>query len=137
MTAHPPIVVLLGGPSAEHDVSVVSGTAIAEALADVGYPVSAWLIDLEGGWWWLPDGHRRAGRPQVAYDDPAALGATGPNLPGNRDTELAAAAAPQPFPALNLDPLAAVDNPDYYKALGAATNVPANIQKLLQQLGPS
>ena len=31
--ARPPIVVLLGGPSAEHDVSVVSGTAIAEALA--------------------------------------------------------------------------------------------------------
>ena len=28
----PPVVVLLGGPSAEHDVSVVSGTAIAEAL---------------------------------------------------------------------------------------------------------
>ena len=27
----PPIAVLLGGPSAEHDVSVVSGTAIAEA----------------------------------------------------------------------------------------------------------
>ena len=26
---YPPIVVLLGGPSAEHDVSVVSGTAIA------------------------------------------------------------------------------------------------------------
>ena len=32
--SHPPIVVLLGGPSAEHDVSVVSGTAIAEALRD-------------------------------------------------------------------------------------------------------
>jgi len=36
MTDHPPIVVLLGGPSAEHDVSVVSGTAIAEALAEAG-----------------------------------------------------------------------------------------------------
>ena len=33
MTApHPPIVVLLGGPSAEHDVSIVSGTAIADAV---------------------------------------------------------------------------------------------------------
>jgi hypothetical protein len=61
---------------------------------------------------------------------------TGPNLPGNRDTELATAAAPQPFPALDLDPLAAVDNPDYYEALGLATNVPADIRKLLQQLGP-
>ena len=28
----PSIVVLLGGPSAEHDVSIVSGTAVAEAL---------------------------------------------------------------------------------------------------------
>lgn len=64
-------------------------------------------------------------------------GLTGPNLPGNRDTELAAAAAPQPFPALELDPLAAVDNPDYYQALGAATNVPADIRDLLQRLGPS
>jgi imidazolonepropionase-like amidohydrolase len=62
---------------------------------------------------------------------------TGPNLPGNRDTDLAAAAAPQPFPALELDPLAAVDNPDYYEALGAATNVPARIRTRLQQLGPA
>ena len=67
-----PVAVVFGGPSAEHDVSVVSGTAIAEALSDAGYPVSTWLIDLEGGWWWLPDGHRREGRPQAAYDDPAA-----------------------------------------------------------------
>jgi imidazolonepropionase-like amidohydrolase len=62
---------------------------------------------------------------------------TGPNLPGNRDTDLATAAAPQPFPALELDPLAAVDNPDYYEALGAATNVPARIRTRLQQLGPA
>ena len=34
-------------------------------------PVEAWLIDLDGGWWRLPDGHRRDGRPQAAYDDPA------------------------------------------------------------------
>ena len=35
----PAIEVLLGGPSAEHDVSIVSGTAIAEALSDAGYEV--------------------------------------------------------------------------------------------------
>ena len=34
--APPPVVVLLGGPSAEHDVSIVSGTAIADALAGRG-----------------------------------------------------------------------------------------------------
>ena len=73
-----PVVVVLGGPSAEHDVSIVSGTAILEALAGSGYPVEAWLVDLAGGWWRLPDGHRREGRPQAVYDDPPALGATGP-----------------------------------------------------------
>ena len=62
-TTRPPVVVLLGGPSAEHDVSVVSGTAIAEALAAEGHPVEQVLIDLDGGWWWLPAGHRRDGRP--------------------------------------------------------------------------
>ena len=73
-----PVAVVLGGPSAEHDVSIVSGTAILEALAGSGYPVEAWLVDLGGGWWRLPGGHRRDGRPQAAYDDPVALGATGP-----------------------------------------------------------
>jgi D-alanine-D-alanine ligase len=73
-----PVAVVFGGPSAEHDVAIVSGTAIAEALAGSGYPVEQWLIDLDGAWWWLPDGHRRAGRPQAAYDDPAGFGAAGP-----------------------------------------------------------
>jgi len=42
MTNLPPIAVLLGGPSAEHDVSIVSGTAIAEALAE-------WLREADFG----------------------------------------------------------------------------------------
>ncbi len=73
-----PVAVVLGGPSAEHDVSIVSGSAIADALAGSGYPVETWLIDLDGAWWRLPDGFRRDGRPQADYDDPAALGAAGP-----------------------------------------------------------
>jgi len=73
-----PIVVLLGGPSAEHDVSIVSGTAIADALLDAGRDVRQVLIDLDGQWWWLPPDHRRAGRPQADYDVPAALGGDGP-----------------------------------------------------------
>lgn len=72
------VVVLLGGPSAEHDVSVVSGTAIVEALAASGYAVQPVLIDLAGSWWWLPSSHRREGRPAAAYDDPSRLGADGP-----------------------------------------------------------
>ena len=75
---YPPIVVLLGGPSAEHDVSIVSGTAIAAALTDAGLGVRQVLIDLDGAWWWLPEDHRREGRPQSDYDDPAALDADGP-----------------------------------------------------------
>ena len=78
MIDHPPIVVLLGGPSAEHDVSVVSGTAIAEALAGSGHAVRQVLIDLDGGWWWLPADHRRDGRPAAVYDDPLALGGESP-----------------------------------------------------------
>ncbi|MCU0483497.1 MAG: D-alanine--D-alanine ligase [Chloroflexi bacterium] len=77
-STRPPIAVLIGGPSAEHDVSIISGTAIAEALAGAGCRVAVQLIDLDGGWWRLPDGHRRSGRPPAAYDDPPALGATGP-----------------------------------------------------------
>lgn len=78
LPAETPVVVLLGGPSAEHDVSVVSGTAIAEALAAAGYPVESWLIEIGGAWWRLPAGHRRGGRPPADYDHPAALGAEGP-----------------------------------------------------------
>jgi D-alanine-D-alanine ligase len=87
----PPIAVLLGGPSAEHDVSVVSGTAVAEALAGAGWDVTSWLIDLDGRWWRLPADHRRDGRPGAAYDDPASLGAEGPRTPGSVLDELAAA----------------------------------------------
>ena len=96
MTAHPPIVVLLGGPSAEHDVSIVSGTAIADALRAGGDDVRQVLIDLDGRWWWLPPDHRRDGRPQGAYDDPATLGAEGP-LSAGAALDRLAAARPRPL----------------------------------------
>jgi D-alanine-D-alanine ligase len=75
----PPVVVLLGGPSAEHDVSIVSGTAIAAALRRAGLLVTPVVIALDGGWWWLPADHDRGDRPPAAYDDPAALGGDGPH----------------------------------------------------------
>jgi D-alanine-D-alanine ligase len=91
---YPPVAVLLGGPSAEHDVSVVSGTAIAAALEDAGLAVEQVLIDLDGGWWWLPAGHRREDRPAAAYDDPAGIGAKGPLRVGAAIDHLAASATP-------------------------------------------
>jgi D-alanine-D-alanine ligase len=101
VSARPPVVVLFGGPSAEHDVSIVSGTAIADALAGEGHAVEQVLIDLAGGWWWLPEGHRRAERPASAYDDPAALGATGPASAGAALDRLGAA-RPAPVVAIAL-----------------------------------
>ncbi|HET9435920.1 MAG TPA: D-alanine--D-alanine ligase family protein [Candidatus Limnocylindrales bacterium] len=89
--ASPPVVVLLGGPSAEHDVSIVSGTAIAAALRADGLDVRQVLIDLDGRWWWLPPDHERAERPGAAYDDPVALGAEGPISVGAAIDRLAAA----------------------------------------------
>jgi D-alanine-D-alanine ligase len=87
----PPLVVVLGGPSAEHDVSVVSGTAIAAALLDAGAQVRQVLIDLDGDWWWLPPDHRRDDRPAAAYDDPRGLGAEGPLAIGAAVDRLATA----------------------------------------------
>jgi D-alanine-D-alanine ligase len=92
--ARPPIVVLLGGPSAEHDVSIVSGTAIADVLRADGFDVRQVLIDLEGRWWWLPADHARAGRQGAAYDDPSSLGADGPIRVGAAIDRLAAAEQP-------------------------------------------
>jgi D-alanine-D-alanine ligase len=94
--AYPPIAVLLGGPSAEHDVSIVSGTAIAEALLDAGLDVRQVFIDLDGGWWWLPADHRRGDRPGTAYDDPAAIGGDGPHRVGAAIDRLTAT-SPQPL----------------------------------------
>ena len=98
----PPITVLLGGPSAEHDVSIVSGTAIAEALAGAGCIVEQVLIDLDGRWWALPPDHRRGDREPAAYDDPAGVGATGPTTAAAALERLAAASpAPVVFIALH------------------------------------
>ncbi len=97
----PPIVVLLGGPSAEHDVSIVSATAIALALAEAGADVRQVLIDLDGAWWWLPKDHRREDRDVTAYDEPRKLGAKGPLTVGAALDRLAAA-KPAPVVVIGL-----------------------------------
>ncbi|HYN70426.1 MAG TPA: D-alanine--D-alanine ligase family protein [Candidatus Eisenbacteria bacterium] len=95
---YPPIAVLLGGPSAEHDVSIISGTAIGEALAGAGLEVTLILIDLDGQWWWLPRDHRREGRTHAAYDDPRSLGADGPYRVGAAIDRLAVGVGSRPAP---------------------------------------
>ena len=89
------VAVVFGGPSAEHDVSIVSGSAIVAALADRGHPVSQFYVDLGGGWWLLPPDHRRGERPPAAYDDPASLGGAGPFGAGDAAAGIAGA-RPQP-----------------------------------------
>jgi D-alanine-D-alanine ligase len=96
------VVVLLGGPSAEHDVSVVSGWAIADALGQGGHRVERVLIDLDGRWWLMPAA-ASSGRPRPgSFDDPVAVGASGPMMP-SRVLEELAAREPRPvvLPALH------------------------------------
>ncbi len=60
---------------------------------------------------------------------------TGPNLP-EEDLPGLAARAPLPFLSLDLDPLTAVDNPDYYTALAASPNLPTPVRERLLALAP-
>jgi D-alanine-D-alanine ligase len=88
------IAVVIGGPSAEHDVSLVSGRAIAAALWERGHEVEGWLIDLAGGWWRLPATAMQRGLPPTAYDDPLSLGADGPLSAATALEQLAAREQP-------------------------------------------
>jgi len=100
----PPTVisVLMGGPSVEHEVSLVSGRAIAAALAARGHDVSAWLIDLQARWWRLPASGLDRELPATAYREPRALGASGPLSAAAALDELAGAEArPVVFPAMH------------------------------------
>lgn len=98
------IAVLMGGPSAEHDVSLVSGRAIASALAARGHEVTGWCIDLDGRWWELPPSALDASIDPVRFDAPAALGAAGPWTAAaalDRLVSGASDSAPVVFPALH------------------------------------
>lgn len=116
--ALPPVLVLFGGRSAESDVSVISGTAIAAALLDAGLNVIQAHIARDSSLRPLPVGHRRGELAGSAYTDltaPALVGtpavtleayllgvaATAPTTivvpalhgPGDEDGTIAAAAA--------------------------------------------
>jgi D-alanine-D-alanine ligase len=96
------IAVVMGGPSVEHDVSLVSGRAIATALLGRGHDVSGWLVDLASRWWHLPEAALDPALPAAALHDPAGLGA-GPAQSTSAALEHLAAARPVPivFPAIH------------------------------------
>jgi D-alanine-D-alanine ligase len=46
------VLVLMGGPSTEHDVSIVSGTGVVRAMDRSKYNVHPVLIQKDGTWIW-------------------------------------------------------------------------------------
>ena len=46
------VLVLMGGPSTEHDVSLVSGTGVVRAMDPKRYNVHPVLISKDGYWTW-------------------------------------------------------------------------------------
>jgi len=63
----PNVVTIYGGLSAEAEISVVSGSAIAAALIERGLSVAQLLITREGVAALLPEGHLRGARPPHEY----------------------------------------------------------------------
>jgi D-alanine-D-alanine ligase len=121
------VAVIMGGPSAEHDVSIVSGTGIAGALAARGHPVRQYVIDLAGTWWLLPAEHRRGDRAPAAYDDPRALGAAGPF---DACAAAAAIAAAGPWAGVAAGP-----SPVAFVALHGPFGEDGTIQAILEDAG--
>ena len=63
----PNVVTIFGGVSAEAEISVVSGSAIAASLMERGLSVAQLLITREGVAALLPEGHLRGARPPHEY----------------------------------------------------------------------
>lgn len=82
--ALPPVLVLFGGTSAESDISVISGTAIAAALLDAGLSVTQAHIARDGSLRPLAPEHRRGEVSGSAYSDLSA-----PALSGRQSVDLA------------------------------------------------
>jgi D-alanine-D-alanine ligase len=100
----PPVLVLFGGRSAESDVSVISGTAIAAALLDAGLTVTQAHIARDGSLRPLPAEHRRGDLSGAAYTDltaPALLGTTAVALDAYLRGVAASAPATIVIPALH------------------------------------
>ncbi len=96
------LAVVFGGPSAEHDVSLVSGRAIASALAERGHRVDGWLVDREGRWWQLRQDGLDPSLPLETLHHPDALATSGP-MGAAVALEQLASQRPRPvvFPAMH------------------------------------
>jgi len=100
----PPVLVLFGGRSAESDISVISGTAIAAALLDSGLTVTQAHLARDGSLRPLPAEHRRGDLSAGTYTDltaPALLGAQVMALDAYLRTVAASAPATIVIPALH------------------------------------
>ena len=75
--AVPSVAVVYGGTSAEAEVSVVSGSAVADALRGEGFAVTEYLVARDGRIGRLPSGHRRDDRAASAYTVTGAFEALG------------------------------------------------------------
>ena len=71
------VAVFFGGTSAEAEVSVVSGSAIADALRGEGFDVAELLVARDGTIGRLPADHRRGDRAASDYLGPRAFDARG------------------------------------------------------------
>jgi 5-methylthioadenosine/S-adenosylhomocysteine deaminase len=120
----------LDQPNADPDVAALS---VAEAIDRLEQALAA-----------LPDASAHAPSSGIAPPAGRALLAVDgvidnhmsprPHLPGARTVQ--GISAPQPLPALTLDPLTAVDNPAYYKTLSHEANLPPEILDGLSALAP-
>lgn len=105
-----------------------AGLAAAIAAADLDADPRP-MLAVQG----VVDNHMSA-RPHLPYRGRL----TGASLPQARMARAAhvTAGAPQPLPALTLDPLTAFDNPGYYAALQGEPNLPADIRDGLVAMAP-
>ncbi|HEY3087977.1 MAG TPA: amidohydrolase family protein [Jatrophihabitantaceae bacterium] len=108
----------------EHALAALPESTAARHVAGIRPPTGRALLAVDG----VIDNHMSP-RPHLPWRGRL----TGPNLRASRS---AAAITAAPLPALTLGPLTTVDDPAYYKALGAEANLPADIRDGLAALGP-
>jgi hypothetical protein len=110
----------------EHALAALPQSSVRAADGQIMPSADRALLAVEG----VIDNHMSP-RPHLPFHGQF----TGPNLPGARAMQ--AVGAPQPLPALTLDPLTAVDNPGYYETLAAEANLPAGVRDGLSALAPA